>query len=128
MICLISEHARILKEVVFKNISLENMRRVSMSRTMIDHVNCTHGWDTLNSLDPCSDSEENFEIKYNLISKKTSLFAENVETENYCLVVNDDLTYSAHVCREKRATTSTREWYDAINNLTNPNIKICAIV
>ena len=98
-----------------------------MSRNMIDHVNCSDGWNTLNSLDPCSDSEEHFEIKYNSSSKKTILFAENVETENYCLIVNDDLTYSAHVCREKRATTSAKNWYVAFKNLKNLNIKICAM-
>ena len=102
------------------------MRRVSMSRNMIDHVNCTHGWDTLNSLDPCSDSEEHFEIKYNSNSKKTSLFAMNIESENYCLIVNDDLTYSAHVCREKRARTAVKDWYDTVNNVKNLNFKICA--
>ena len=119
MICLISEHARILKEDVFKNIGLENMRRVYMSSNMIDHVLCPNGWDTLNSLDPCSDSEEHFEIKYNSSSKKTRLFTANIETENYCLSVNDDLTYNAHVCREKRATTSANDWYDVVNSVKN---------
>ena len=74
---------------------------------MIDHVYCTKGKDTKNDLDPCTDSDESFQIKFN--SDENKAYVKETKTgdkfENFCLMINEDLTYNAKVCRETRIET-----------------------
>ena len=75
-----------------------------MSSEMIDHVHCSEGKDTKDDLDPCTDSDEFFEIKFN--SDENKAYVKETKTgkefENFCLMINEDLTYNAKVCRKTR--------------------------
>ena len=107
----ILDHAKLFKDEIFNDISLDNLRRLYMSNEMIDHVSCPDGWHTMNSFDPCSNSDETFMIGFNTTSNKTLLVANNMDKNftDYCLVINNDLTYSAHVCRENKLTLSAKD-------------------
>ena len=77
---------------------------MKFSSEIIDHVHCSDGMDTKNSLDPCTESDESFVIAFNSKTNKTHIKETNMENEymDYCLIINDDLTYSAKVCRKKK--------------------------
>ena len=74
---------------------------------MIDHVPCANGKDTKDDLDPCTDSDESFEIKFNSDENKAYVkeTKTGVEFASFCLMLNDDLTYNAKVCRKTRLET-----------------------
>ena len=82
-----------------------------MSNEMIDDEPCPEGWHTMNSFDPCSNSDESFRIDFISTSNKTLLVANNIDEHftEYCLVINNDLTYSAHVCRENKLKLSAKD-------------------
>ena len=105
------EHAKIFQNKAFDDIGLVNFKPVMMSEEMIDHVLCTDEKNTEDRLDPCSNSDESFVINFDPKSNKTSLMARNIDQpfDDYCVVINDDLTYSAHVCREKKVTMSAKD-------------------
>jgi hypothetical protein len=86
---------------------------VTQDKTSIDYETCDDGMSTENMLDPCSNSDESFSIDYDAKTSKTRLVLDNTMEafQKYCIVVNDDLTYSANICRKNNGGVSTRERY-----------------
>ena len=109
----ILDNEKLFTSDAFKDVQSNSFKSVTLNDKNIDDEPCSDGKSTENMLDPCSNSDESFSIDYNANTSETSLVLENtMEVFNeYCLVVNEDLTYSAHICRKKNVGVLTKERY-----------------
>ena len=92
---LTADHAKVIRTQYLENISENNLN--------FRQLQCEPGYDHDNLLDPSKSCADTFTIDYDNKTSKESLriLRTGKQFQDYCIVINEDLTYSARVCKLK---------------------------